>query len=187
MNAFTDLLKWKDSQGLVFWMLDDYQCKSKQIRNVEGRTEINEFWYYFNEKLINLYDPVTKQNYKPLKFDEFWWNYAYNQTGSHLSKYDTKIEDILFEIYYKTMKYKPMQELIHQSNPNSFNVVISYNKKNTDIGSQKMIQTTNIISMFNDGVYEETTVYNKHTQNCNGQWFISSDYDPYDIDLPYIN
>ena len=72
-----ELLRWKDGQRLVFWMLDDeYQYDendtmdmSKIKKNANNKYEnqlIAPFWKYFSQKLTNLYDPVCRANYNPL-------------------------------------------------------------------------------------------------------------------------
>eukprot|EP01084_Bolivina_argentea_P258694 436236_1 len=63
MTEFIKLLKWKDSQDLAFWLLDDYNKYKKN-------TSIHPFWQYFSEQLNHLYDPTSNNKYNPLNFDE---------------------------------------------------------------------------------------------------------------------
>ncbi len=46
MNEFIELLKWKNSQGLVFWILNDY---TKYANKHENKL-VDTFWNYFNFK-----------------------------------------------------------------------------------------------------------------------------------------
>eukprot|EP01083_Nonionella_stella_P198749 729462_1 len=57
IKQFIQFLKWKDTQGYIFWMLDDYE-------NEQNATLIDSFWFNLNDKLIQLYDNVSKTKYK---------------------------------------------------------------------------------------------------------------------------
>eukprot|EP01083_Nonionella_stella_P233157 821819_1 len=62
---FIKLLKWKDRQGLVFWMLSDYNNYKNDANSL-----IHPFWHHFNNKLTNLYDPISKRKYNTIEFNE---------------------------------------------------------------------------------------------------------------------
>eukprot|EP01083_Nonionella_stella_P191350 708352_1 len=66
INEFIKLLKWKDKNGLVFWMLNDYKCDKND-------SLIHPFWIDVNVKLSNLYDPITTKLYNPINLDEKQW------------------------------------------------------------------------------------------------------------------
>ena len=156
-------------------MLDEYDYKRNDIEIVAP------FWNYMNRKLVNMYDPITKNKYKPLKLNELFWRNMYNKTTEYPSKYGIDNNSILTELLFLTMKYKTIQEIIHQSNPKSFNIIRSYNDYDNDIKPlPQMIKVKNIKTMFGDG----NTKNNKNKENQvieSGEWFISTDYDPNDI------
>eukprot|EP01083_Nonionella_stella_P263704 895503_1 len=113
-NNFVCLLQWKDSQNLVIWadnpVLDD------------AETLVSQFWTHFNSKLTTLYDPTTKSTYNPIIFDRKWWQFDYDLSKS---KYKTSRYKILKELFFSTKEFKPMMEIIYQSNP-SLNPIVSY-------------------------------------------------------------
>eukprot|EP01084_Bolivina_argentea_P124061 219848_1 len=74
-DDFIELLKWKDSQNLVFWMLDDHDHATTSHPN----HLITPFWQYFSNELIKIYDPVKGSKYSPLRFDKKWWQTVYNK------------------------------------------------------------------------------------------------------------
>ena len=161
------LLKWKDSQNLVFWMLDDYDCSDDD--NGRNLYEfIAPFWHKLSSKLTNLYDPVTRKKYLPLKLTKKFWKEIYNQNEINSSKFGSKTEDIINEIALLiTMQYKSIQEIIYQSNPNSLKPMISYNHNNINNKEESQETETQRVT------FSETII------NGNN-WFLSSDY--YDDD-----
>eukprot|EP00483_Globobulimina_turgida_P001078 UN01080 len=116
-NQFISLLKWRDSQGLLFCMLGTDQM------TYSDHDMIASFWSYFSEKLCNLYDPITKSKYNPIKLNTKWWQYSYNTLFA--SNYDVKAYQILHELYFVCMKFRAMQEIIYQSNPTSLKPILS--------------------------------------------------------------
>eukprot|EP01083_Nonionella_stella_P312622 1118863_1 len=77
-KEFIELIKWKESQGLVLYAKDE--CKSSGDDSVVGMDEelIHPFWRYVSAKLRLLHDPITSQRYKPLPFESSYWT---NQIG----------------------------------------------------------------------------------------------------------
>eukprot|EP01083_Nonionella_stella_P011802 33484_1 len=120
-NEFMELLKWKDKQGLVLWMLSDYpypsNCKDKLIQ---------PFWYHLSERLRTLHDPVTNSMYQPLHLEEQWWV----KNCESVTKYNATTTELLSELYLLSMKYRTMQEIIYQSNPNSLLPITRYGQNN---------------------------------------------------------
>lgn len=174
------MLKWKDSQGLVFWMMDDYNlsdnnshCDDDQYQN----PLINPFWYYLSKQLNDLIDPVTRKKYNALHLDEKWWR----SKGNYVSKYDTKISSVLSELYFKTMKYKIMQEIIYQSNPMSLYPVTEYG--NVDISTMRLATNSEIELLYDANDTITNVVEQENDDGNSGNWYISDDYDPYDLDV----
>eukprot|EP01083_Nonionella_stella_P312180 1115727_1 len=99
-----ELIKWKDSQGLVIWARDEYRTTHQSYDLV------HPFWQFVSEILVSLYDPITSQCYKPLILDV-----------------DNVSSDILAELYFKSLSYECMKTILNASNPDSFLVVTSYN------------------------------------------------------------
>eukprot|EP01083_Nonionella_stella_P209570 759550_1 len=116
-HDFIQLLRWKDKQSLVIWMLDDYDTH-KQSTN----TLINPFWYYFSDKLSNMYDPITGNTYNKLHLNEDWWQTNQRSVGTN----STNISIIVNELMFLTMKFNAIKEILYQSNPNSLNPMKMY-------------------------------------------------------------
>eukprot|EP01084_Bolivina_argentea_P042668 78663_1 len=126
-RQFINLLKWKHSQGLVFWLLDE------QLQHPNNKNDlVSPLWHTFSEKLASLYNPVTGKKYNRMKFDNKFWTEKYNKHGNYPSKYGAKSHSILMELYCLSvsMKYKCVQEIIYQSNPQSLNPITSYDCMN---------------------------------------------------------
>eukprot|EP01083_Nonionella_stella_P002531 7272_1 len=102
-KEFVQLLKWKDSQGLVLWGKDEYETSSKQESNL-----VHPFWQEVSNHLVSLYDPITNGSYKPIQFD------------------DEQKSDIVTELYFATLKFKSIKSILNHSNPKSFRVMTSY-------------------------------------------------------------
>jgi len=150
-SNFVKLLKWKDAQGLVFWMRDgvpsnelkkcitpttpdfiadddddDDNCQWMDNDNTNYDVDIAPFWRYLSMKLSSLYDPMTGNNYNPLQLDYKWWQ-TNLLNGSHdkESTFHASIDQIRKELYFLTMKFKSMSQLLCQSNK-TLNVVTIY-------------------------------------------------------------
>eukprot|EP01084_Bolivina_argentea_P315269 546157_1 len=122
-KEFVELLKWKDSQHLLFYMLDDPPSRPEN-------SLVSPFWSDLSAQLSALYDPITRSHYKPLKLDTRWWE---QQTMQKNFKYCVDSASVLFELYFVTMVFRCIQEIIYQSNPNSLLPVTSYKNDNAAI------------------------------------------------------
>lgn len=172
-SKFVTLLQWKDKQGLIFFMLNAINSKvilEHRIKNQNNMdNNIAPFWYYLSDKLQSLYDPDTCDSYRPLLLNERWWKYAYSNKGDktcclYYSRYNVSTEEILNELWFLTMKFKTISEILFQSNP-SLNVVIScddLNNKsllhsksayssplNNNLSSSSIPSTSSSISVYN--------------------------------------
>eukprot|EP01083_Nonionella_stella_P005986 17311_1 len=107
-----ELLTWKDSQGLLFFGLDEYDHEQK---HADSESLVHPFWRHVSTQLSDLYDPVTQNKYSALQLDDKYW------TNSSLwnNRYEVKTSQVLTELYFATLKFKTMQEIIYQSNPNT--------------------------------------------------------------------
>lgn len=165
---FIHLLKWKDSQGFVFWMLDHETSNDENTdHNDDERKQSGEevsdsmiapFWKYFSNELTKIYDPVSKKKYNPLHLSEEYWRDRYNDENS---KFKTTATDILTELFFVQMKYATIQQVIFESNSDSLNPIISYNRS--------------IIHNNNNLENSKETVNSKMHGDDNGFW-ISEDY-----------
>ena len=115
VTDFIELLKYKNSQGLAFWMMDKYEYPFK---NMEKHTLIKPFWYSLSAKICSLQCPMSGKKYNPLQLNEAWWRDE-TSFNHRTSKYDTAYTDVLFEFYSLEMIFKSIQEIIYQSNPHS--------------------------------------------------------------------
>lgn len=123
---FVKLLKWKDAQGLVFWMRDGIttselqDCTMSSIPNYNVINNVAPFWKYLSYKLSLLYDPMTGQNYNPLKLDYKWWQNRFTQSNGFDEEsslhFNASFDGIRKELYLLTMKFKTMSEILYQSN-----------------------------------------------------------------------
>ena len=165
MEQFMELIKWKNSQGLVFWMYDDYDSSESD----ESNQLVKRFWVHFSNKLCNLYDPITKNKYNPLQFDRKWWKNVYDKETSHLSKFNVDVNSIVNELCLNTIKYKCIQEIIYQSNPDSLNPIISYNESGLN-------ENKNNNNNANNWVKKNIRI-NTDDEDDGSEWFISPDYD----------
>eukprot|EP01083_Nonionella_stella_P038855 105647_1 len=111
-SEFYQLLKYKDSQGLVFWAKDEYKSSSND-------TLTHPFWQLVSYKLSCLQDPITSKPYNPLPFEIDYW----------LSNQDDvcSVSNILTELSFMSLKYESMKHILNASNPQSFRVITAYN------------------------------------------------------------
>ena len=119
-KEFIKLLKWKDSQNLVLWILDECNCDKRTQTNAL----IAPFWYRLSEKLHSLYDHISGDYYECIKFDAEWWT-----SDEFVSKYAAKSSEIASELQFPSWKLNALQEIIYQSNPKSLHPVIAYKDK----------------------------------------------------------
>eukprot|EP01084_Bolivina_argentea_P204330 348937_1 len=177
-QKFIEMVKWKDSQGLVCWMLDYIDRDEYPIYHADEEKYpsdssvvnplIAAFWYHLSMKLTTLNDICTGYKYKPLILDVNW----YRNKSEFIPKYGVTLPEILSELYFFKMKYRTIQELLYQSNPN-LEPVIMYGQNSKNI----MRQTTavQIIDLYEED-HDCTFI-----DDDKGEWFISEDYDPYDL------
>eukprot|EP01083_Nonionella_stella_P021669 60031_1 len=154
-KEFVSLLKWKNSQGLVLWMLDDYEHPPHVDRMVQP------FWYHFNDILTNLYDAVTRTKYKPLTLNVDTWEEQQKE-----SQYGATFVSVMNELYFLQVQYKGVQEIIYASNPESLCPIIGYQQGNHD-----RLKSSNYFDLYDEFESDEDKE----------NWWISNDYDPYDI------
>lgn len=112
------MLRWKHGQNLIFYMLDEY--------NHTKSTLIAPFWYFLSKQLTNLSDPVTNEKYSALHLNEEYYKQTARQSHS-----DLRISSILAELYFITMKFKTMKEILYQSNK-TLNIVEFYGQRKDD-------------------------------------------------------
>lgn len=136
------MLQWKDSQGLVFFMLNE----SESPRNNALNGIVHPFWEYLSNKLSSLYDPVNDKNYNPLKLNESWWRNSFKSDY----KFESSLSSILKEIYLLNANYKTIQEILYQSNPNSLNPIIAYCKHSDTSIHSKSIHIKPKVEHFED-------------------------------------
>eukprot|EP01084_Bolivina_argentea_P104151 186521_1 len=127
-QEFIEMLKWKDAQNLVFWMMDKYEMDS----DINTKTEFTPFWVRLSEKFTTLNSSKMKKKYNPIILDEKWWKHKFAALVK--PKYENNVENILCELrYLSNMNYKAIQEIIYQSNPYTLNPVISYSNDTNKI------------------------------------------------------
>eukprot|EP01084_Bolivina_argentea_P042107 77688_1 len=126
VSRFIRLLQWKQSQGLVLFILDYFDDYGDLVENENGSTLPNPlipaFWYAVNSKLTSLYDHITESKYQSIHLDEKWWM----DKSKYISKYGVKAEMVISELYFVTKKQKVIKEIIYQSNPKSLRPVTVY-------------------------------------------------------------
>eukprot|EP01084_Bolivina_argentea_P197424 338339_1 len=132
-DEFLRLLKWKDSQGLAFFMMD-----YSEFESVDSDIDlIHPFWNILSNKLSKITDLTDTYKHNELNLDEKWWT---NKFGvSFKSKYRTTKEEVLDELHFLSMKYKTIQEILYQSNPNSLHPIKAYSKPINKSKPMKML------------------------------------------------
>eukprot|EP01084_Bolivina_argentea_P285185 488997_1 len=163
-TIFVDFLKWKDFQGCIFWMLDDFTYPVKHCKGKPVSTEFTApFWLHFSAQLVTLYNPLTRDTYKSLQVDENWWR----QLNKSSLKFSDSILLILQELFFLTMKYKQIQEIIYQSYPKSLNPITAFDENVNSINCDS----------------ENTHFKDSLTQSIetNVDWHIFDHYNPYDL------
>eukprot|EP01084_Bolivina_argentea_P097211 174775_1 len=176
IKQFIEMLKWKDHQGLVLWMLDEHIHDNNDYYNL-----INPFWCHLNAKLTNLYDPITCSNYNNINLNMKWWQ----NKDKYISKYNIKASSILSEFYFLTMKFKCIQEILYQSNPKSFDVVQCYNEYNdcTQTDDFKLyVLDENNTDLVLATTKSDLEIRHINAENNEDNWWISDCYDPYELD-----
>eukprot|EP01084_Bolivina_argentea_P161543 281209_1 len=154
-SEFLTLLRWKDSQQLAFFMFD-------QAENTSSDHHLTApCWMNLSMRLSAMYDPVTGGTYNPLPC-ETWW-----RTMVFKSKFGVKVSSILDELYRVQMKYRSIQEIIYQSNPNSLNPIKLYGQT-SDAFVRKSTENLIEFTMDND-------------DDDRGDWYVSRDYDPHEL------
>ena len=158
-----ELLKWKNSQGSIFWTLNDYVS----LELTAEQSLIAPFWYYLSAKLSDLYNPITGKKYNPLNLDIAYWQ----SSETFVSKFDNSAANVLSELYFVTNKFDTVCEILFQSNPLSLNPVRSYQK----LPMQQFVYiNSSIVCDLLEG-FDST--------ECMEDWCISEDYNPYDFDM----
>ena len=153
---FMQLLQWKDGQNLVYYMLDDYDFQS--ANNEPKSTLIAPFWSYLSTQLTNLHDPVTNKKYSALHL-----NAGYYERTDVKYKCDVKVSSVLAELYFVTMKFKTIKEILYQSNE-TLNIVQFYGQSANKFIKCKL--STNMTFIETESSIDDDI----------DEWHISSDY-----------
>ena len=157
-------------------MLDNHGSPQALTQSDDENVFISPFWLKFSSHLETLYDNIHQTEYKKLIFDGKYWETLKKSEF----KFNTNYESIIAELYFVTMKFDTMREIIFAANP-SLNPIAFYGQQmNTfkKISESKLLRDDVFIDdKEKEGNYEETD------SEDIGDWHISADYDPYDIDF----
>eukprot|EP01084_Bolivina_argentea_P307673 531833_1 len=156
--TFMDLLKWKDSQGLLFFMLDEYKTDETSL--------LHPFWAYFSNKLCTMHDTISGKKYNALTLDETWWEHNYKQ--KNVCKYGSKLSGVLSELYFLCMKYQTIKEIIYQSNPDTLKPITFYGENCDQFKRVSISELTDNIQSIQHDI--------DHNMES-GEWYISVDYE----------
>mmetsp|Transcript_47799 Transcript_47799/g.76610 ORF Transcript_47799/g.76610 Transcript_47799/m.76610 type:complete len:258 (+) Transcript_47799:85-858(+) len=117
LEQFLHLLRWKDSQKLLFCQLDALDSDAVPS---SGQGMIASFWRDFSDRLVSL-----KLN--ALKLDDASiWKVGKRSASAFQSAYNTTSLAVMTELMCLTMKYAPMQHIIYESNPSTLKPIVSY-------------------------------------------------------------
>jgi len=109
---FVQLLRWKDQQGLAFWMKDE-------VSDIDGDSvDVAPFWKHLSTALEAMFDPVSGCNYAPLLTSA-------SSFAESASPFGATREEIAQELSDLTMRFKSISEVLFQSNP-TLDIVTSY-------------------------------------------------------------
>jgi len=144
-QTFRDLLQWKDAQGLVFWAAGAKQQKKPQGHVCDDANDeksppsqlVSAFWKDVNSKIVTLYDPVAQSHYQPLQLDADWWQNIYGQQVT--PHFGCKVHQILAELYFTTMRFRCIQEILHQSNPHSFRLLCNVHELESNFPNEQTV------------------------------------------------
>ena len=98
----------KEAAGLVFWLKPDDFVYDGGLYSGDPTA-----FPRASEWLQKLRDPVTNAPYKPLQLDPEWW-----RGGTWSAKHTSKVENIVRNLQNGAHDYKPVCELLVQSNEN---------------------------------------------------------------------
>jgi len=141
-TAFVTLLRWKDTQGLLFLMLSDDQSDDSDPNRNSTKTKlsaslrhrlcsqhsvdshiVDPFWLTLSERLQRLWDPTTQRAYAPLRVDAHWWRCALSSASQ--SRFGVSARDVLNELRFVTLKFAAIREILFRANP-SLETVIAF-------------------------------------------------------------
>eukprot|EP00484_Ammonia_sp_Unknown_P025714 CAMPEP_0197033740 /NCGR_PEP_ID=MMETSP1384-20130603/12064_1 /TAXON_ID=29189 /ORGANISM="Ammonia sp." /LENGTH=318 /DNA_ID=CAMNT_0042463589 /DNA_START=61 /DNA_END=1017 /DNA_ORIENTATION=+ len=189
VNEFVKLLKWKDAQGLVIWALDDFEPRLEDMMEGDDTSAnldalMAPFWRYVSHKLTSMIDPMTGNNYKALK-DTAWWQTSYDasmsqQDSASVDSEKIRVKSILAEMFFVSMKWRLMSEILYQSNPGSLNPVTFYD---ASAQPQPASATDEEAELEGD---TECRGEDESESHLSDGWWISPEYDPYDIEQPIV-
>merc|ERR1719150_1324585 len=114
MQEFIKLLQWKHSQGLIIWMLDDYDIMDWIHKTKTEHESIHPIWYFISHKL-------EKLKLNALHLDKQHWIERKKNFKSGCTT-----PQILAEFHLMDMKFKAVKEIISDSNPTSLHPIESY-------------------------------------------------------------
>mmetsp|Transcript_25325 Transcript_25325/g.40261 ORF Transcript_25325/g.40261 Transcript_25325/m.40261 type:complete len:290 (-) Transcript_25325:14-883(-) len=167
IDDFVQFIRYKDQQAFVFWAGDEYE--TKPMNEHEEKTEnenalIAPFWRHVSQRLTNLYDPIRRTNYSPLKFE-------LQNECAFASQYGVSRRSLMAEMYFVTLKHCSMQEIIYRSNPDSLNPMVAYCAQNVNRKQkwQKVATETRFQSASTSGSNSNSSLLS--------DFWISSDYD----------
>eukprot|EP01083_Nonionella_stella_P148420 469739_1 len=153
-HHFFELIKWKDSQGLVIWAFE-HQNKTHDVA-IGEMALIHPFWKYVSQKLISLYDVAMSKNYEPLPLDTQYWT---QQIG--MASTTTLVSDIIQELYFMPLNYACIKRIFDVSNPESFRVITHYCSNGSD---------------HHEFVVMQRVIEDDSDVQTDDEWWISSDY-----------
>ena len=164
---FIQMLRWKDSQNLLVFMLDDAKSYNGTAR---GNYLIAPFWHKLNSILECLDDNINGRKYNVISSELKFWKEC-------KPKFNTCYGSILSELYLHTMSFKTMQEIIYQSNPDSLHPIQFYAKQKEN----EFIAVSNEYLLNLEHRQHHECVAPCTTDPDCGEWVLSMDYDPFDL------
>eukprot|EP00485_Elphidium_margaritaceum_P019185 CAMPEP_0202731142 /NCGR_PEP_ID=MMETSP1385-20130828/186996_1 /ASSEMBLY_ACC=CAM_ASM_000861 /TAXON_ID=933848 /ORGANISM="Elphidium margaritaceum" /LENGTH=281 /DNA_ID=CAMNT_0049397425 /DNA_START=34 /DNA_END=879 /DNA_ORIENTATION=+ len=175
IKDFVAFLKWKDTQKLAFFMLDDYPADDE----IKSNSLIHPFWSHLSRVLQTLHDPVQNTLYRGLQLDDVFWTTRYGQNTSTRSRYGVTPATVLSEVYCLSMRFKPMKEILRQSNPESLLPIETL----SELERACAAKSTNTGSVEYRGVagsadaYGFTAMTLGDSQSLSSEWVVAADYD----------
>ena len=109
------LILKKEQEGLVFWLKPDGFVYDGGLYSGDPGA-----YPRASEWLMGLHDPGTGHAYGPLLLDPGWWRGGAADGGGFdpaSAKYTRRVEDVVRNMQNGAHDYKPLCELLVQSNP----------------------------------------------------------------------
>jgi len=154
LREFLQLLRWKQSQGLLFCLLSEYHEES-----AAPQAPIAPFFLHCSRR------------FKELSLNGL--ECTFSKPPHFQSKYGVEYSEVLKELCVLTMRFATLQEIVFQSNPNTLNPITAYTP------TCGTCTIANRADADNSNVFVACVIDRQP-----GVWWIANDYDDLPMNEP---